>query len=187
MRTCASLWLALAIAVGLFAAPFSRAQFAYVASNGSDSVSGYTIDPNTGALTAIAGSPFPAGSFPVSVAVDPSGKFAYVANNSPFSGGNGNVSGYTIDPNTGALTAIADSPFPAGAGPASVAVDPSGKFAYVTNAPFSSGTGNVSGYTIDPNTGALTAIAGSPFPAGAGPVSVAVDPSGRFAYVANEA
>ena len=27
-----------------------------------------------------AGSPFPAGPFPVSVAVDPTGKFAYVAN-----------------------------------------------------------------------------------------------------------
>ena len=84
MRTCASLWLALAIAVGLFAAPFSRAQFAYVASNGSDSVSGYTIDPNTGALTAIADSPFPAGAGPASVAVDPSGKFAYVTNAPPF-------------------------------------------------------------------------------------------------------
>ena len=33
---------------------------------------------------------------------------------------------------------------------------------------------NVSGYTIDPSTGALTAIAGSPFAAGVGPFSVAI-------------
>jgi DNA-binding beta-propeller fold protein YncE len=96
--------------------------------------------------------------------VDPCGKFAYVAN---FGGG---VSGYTINPTTGALTPIAGSPFAAGNGPNIVAVDPSGKFAYVTN--FSGN--NVSGYTIDPSTGALTAIAGSPFAAGGEPFSVAI-------------
>jgi DNA-binding beta-propeller fold protein YncE len=90
----------LAIAVSL-ANPL-LAQFAYVANNGSNDVSGYTINATTGVLTAIAGSPFPAGTVPFSVAVDPTGKFAYVAN------GN-NVSGYTINATTGALTAIAGS------------------------------------------------------------------------------
>jgi len=56
---------------------------------------------------------------PVSVAVDPSGKFAYVANES-----SGTVSGYTIDPSTGALTSIANSPFVAGFVPQSVAMTP---------------------------------------------------------------
>jgi hypothetical protein len=56
------------------------------------------------------------------------------------------------------------------------AVDPSGKFAYVVN-----NFANVSGYTIDPSTGALTAIAGSPFPAGVAPVSVAITPLVPFA------
>jgi hypothetical protein len=56
------------------------------------------------------------------------------------------------------------------------AVDPGGKFAYVVN-----NFGNVSGYTIDPSTGALTAIAGSPFPAGVAPVSVAITPLVPFA------
>jgi DNA-binding beta-propeller fold protein YncE len=54
--------------------------------------------------------------------------------------------------------------------PVSVAVDPTGKFAYVTNL----GSNNVSGYTIDPMTGALTVISGSPFAAGSRPFSVAV-------------
>jgi 6-phosphogluconolactonase len=88
-----------------------------VANFNSNNVSGYTIDPSTWELTAIVGSPFPAGVSPHSVAVDPSGKFAYVANEG------GNVSGYTIDPSTGALTAIAGSPFPAGSDPFSVVVE----------------------------------------------------------------
>ena len=175
MRASSSLWAALAIALSLFASPL-RAQFVYVANYHDNNVSGYTINPSTGALTAFAGSPFPAGSGPISVAVDPSGMFAYVANDI-----SDNVSEYSIDPGTGALTPIAGSPFPAGSLPESVAVDPSGMFAYVANRVSS----NVSGYTINPGTGALTSIAGSPFPAaGSLPISVAVDPSGMFAYVA---
>ena len=101
----------------------SHAQFAYVTNSGDNTVSSYTINPVTGAW--IAGSPFPAGAQPNSVAVDPSGKFACVANIG------GNVSGYTIKPVTGALTAIAGSPFSAGDFPRSLAVDPSGSFVYV--------------------------------------------------------
>jgi DNA-binding beta-propeller fold protein YncE len=47
-------------------------------------------------------------------------------------------------------------------------VDPTGKFAYATN-----GEDNtVSAYTINASTGALAPIAGSPFAAGAGPLSI---------------
>ena len=49
--------------------------------------------------------------------------------------------------------------------PSSVTVDPSGRFAYVTNA----NSDDVSAYTIDPATGALTA-AGT-FAAGGAPKS----------------
>jgi hypothetical protein len=63
MRASSALWAALAITVSLFAAPL-RAQFAYVANQISNNVSGYTIKPSPGALTAIAGSPFAAGSAP---------------------------------------------------------------------------------------------------------------------------
>jgi sugar lactone lactonase YvrE len=134
-----------------------RAQFAYVTNFSDSNVSAYTIDPATGALTAIPGSPFSAGADPVSVAVDPSGKFVYVANNAV-----GNiVSGFTIDP-TGALTVIAGSPFSAGKQPNWVAVDPSGKFAYVANA----GDNTVSGTRSTRGHRAPTAIAGSPFAAG---------------------
>ena len=162
-------------------------RFVYVANFLDNSVSGYAIDSTSGALTPMPGSPFPA-SFPVSVAVDPTGRFAYVSNLAQ-----GSVSGYTISPTTGALTRIPGSPF-AGAPPcsgqcgvrpaSSVAVDPTGKFAYVVNPGSYSGPGAVWGYDINATTGALTPIAGSPFATGAPATTVAVDPSGEFAYVA---
>jgi 6-phosphogluconolactonase len=147
---------------------------AYVTNILSNNVWGYRIDPTTGALKPIAGSPR-TGVDPRSVAVDPSGTFAYVAN-SEGSQNPGNVVGYTINRTTGELKPIAGSTFPAGRGPQSVAVDRSGTFAYVANL----NGDNVSGYTINPDTGALKAIAGSPFAAGDGPYSVAVTPSPRF-------
>jgi 6-phosphogluconolactonase (cycloisomerase 2 family) len=180
-RAWLSVWPALAITSALLGARLD-AQFAYVANDiiGLGSVSGYMINPATGVLTAIASSPFPAGVEPISMAVDPSGRFAYVVNTAfP-----GSVSGYTIDPVTGALAAIAGSPFGAGVFFNSVAVHPSGKFLYVSDAGGNFG-GDISTYTIDPVTGALSEIAGSPFHAGDGAISITVDPSGKFAYVAN--
>ena len=92
-------------------------------------VSAYTINSSTGALREISGSPFAAGFGPYSVTVDPSGRFAYVANVGLFE----HVSAYTINSSTGALRAVSGSPFAAGNGPLSVTVDPSGRFAYVAN------------------------------------------------------
>lgn len=211
-------------------------RFAFVANSGSRPgiVSAYTIDANTGVLTAVAGSPFAADTYPWSVNTDPSGKFAYVPNiganfgsgdlsayalddttgalapvpGSPYapgvfpqfvtvhpngkflyvSGGSNAIPGYAIDPTSGALTAIAGSPFPAGAintGPLSVTIDPSGRFAFVPSLDGNTAAGAILAYTIDATTGALTAVAGSPFPAGTYPNVVTVDPSGKFAYVAN--
>ncbi len=158
-------------------------RFAYVANSGDDTVSAYTINRSTGALRVVAGSPFAAGIGPYSVTVDPSGRFVYVANEV------GNVSAYTISNSTGALRAVAGSPFAAaGELTVSVTVDPSGRFAYVLSECDNYGVcdqGNVTAYTINSSTGALRAVAGSPFFARNNPVSVTVDPSGRYAYVAN--
>jgi 6-phosphogluconolactonase (cycloisomerase 2 family) len=166
-------------------------QFAYVTNScvssrdcSTGTVWAYTINRSTGALRPVSGSPFTTGEFPVSVTVDPTGRFAYVANSNN-AVGNGSVSAYTINHSTGALSAVAGSPFAAGNNAYSVAVDPSGKFVYVTNE--NSGVkGNISAYIINPSTGALSAMAGSPFASGNGPISVTVDPSGHFVYVAAE-
>jgi 6-phosphogluconolactonase len=152
----------------------STGKFAYVANRFSNNVSAYRIGAH-GALTPVAGSPFIAGSFPTSVAVDPTAKFAYVANNA----NDDDVSAYRIDDN-GALTPVPGSPFAAGRRPASVAVDPTGKFVYVANRGPRTFNGTVSAYRIAVN-GALTPVPGAPFPALLAPSSVAITPLVPFA------
>jgi YVTN family beta-propeller protein len=155
---------------GKFAYAADGGSFVVGAFGSSSSVSMYTVDSTTGALTSIG--IIAAGSLPDSVAVDPAGKFVYVANH-----GSNDVSMYTIDATTGALTSIGTTA--AGTGPFSVVVDPSGKFAYAAN----SGSNDISMYTINATTGALASL--GTIAAGTGPVSVAMDPAGKFAYVVN--
>ena len=88
-----------------------------------------------------------AGTSPASVAVSPTGKFAYVANN-----GSNDVSMYTINGTTGVLSPAGT--IAAGLAPTSIAIHPAGGFAYVTNSP----SNTVSIYSIDGATGALTLI-----------------------------
>jgi YVTN family beta-propeller protein len=167
-------------------------KFAYVASEGCDAqgyVSMYTINPTTGALASI-GPPVPSNDeFTDSVTVDPFGKFAYVA-----SAGNvwdidfGSVLTYAINPTTGALASTTGGIIGTGVIGTpeffnSVALDPSGKFAYAADGSDSESAGGVSMYTINATTGALASI-GTIF-AGTDPVTVVVDPAGKFAYVTN--
>ena len=55
-------------------------KFAYVTNENGMTVSAYTINATSGALTPVAGSPFGTGNGPSAVAVDPTGRFAYVTN-----------------------------------------------------------------------------------------------------------
>lgn len=202
-------------------------RFAYV-TTALAKVTAYTIDAGTGALAAMAGSPFDAGWNCSAIALAPSGLFAYVTNF-----GADDVSAFSIDTVTGALTPVG-TPVAAGGAPRAIMLDPAGEHAYVTNydsddisiyaidagngsltllgamvaragasaIAFAQGskpteyvpkfayTANddshdVSAFTIDEDTGALSSIAGAPFAAGSGPRAVSADPTGRFVYVAN--
>jgi 6-phosphogluconolactonase (cycloisomerase 2 family) len=161
-------------------------KFAYVANEGQydtdGSVSAYSIDPTTGALTSTSGGisgNSPAFCCFTAVAVHPSDKFAYVANGDSFPR---SVSMYTVNAASGALTyfgTIAAEGFPT-----SVVVDPSGQFVYVAaNSDSEPEPGSVSMYTINASTGALTST--GTIAAGVNPGSIVVDPTGKFAYVAN--
>jgi 6-phosphogluconolactonase len=134
-----------------------------------DSVSAYTLNADTGALTAVAGSPFAAGKGAYAVTSDPSGTFLYVVNQENVAGAN-SVSAYTINPDSGALTAVAGSPFPTGAESTGVMTDPSGKFLYVPN----TADNTISAFAIDADTGALEPVKGSPFAAGHSPNWIAI-------------
>ena len=102
--------------------------------------------------------------------------FLYVANEDAQ-----NISAYSVNSSTGALTPVVGSPFAAGASLDSVAANPTGQFLYAVSADSDA----VFAYTIEPGSGVLTAVPGSPFPAGSQPQFVTVDPTGRFVYVAN--
>ena len=73
--------------------------------NQGGNVSAYTINATSGALTPVTGSPFAAGHFSMTAAVDPSDSFAYVVNFTDDS-----ISGYSINPKSGALKQVAGSP-----------------------------------------------------------------------------
>jgi DNA-binding beta-propeller fold protein YncE len=156
-------------------------QYAYVANFGDSTVSQYTIGTN-GAFTLNSQPIVPTGLKPYSVTVDPSGKYAYVAN---FGDGlsASNIFLFTIGTG-GALMPMTPLSVPAGIGPVSVTVDPSGKYAYVVNHNTALAIGTISQYTIG-TTGMLKAMAPATVTTGINPTSITVDPSGRYAYVAN--
>jgi 6-phosphogluconolactonase len=119
----------------------------------------FTVDAITGKLTSTGTADV--GSGPVSVAITPSGQFAYVANF-----GSSNVSPFAIDARNGALRPV-DIATSTGTNPLSVTVDPSGQFVYVANF----GSNDVSAFALDGNLGTLTALAG-PVPSGTNPAGV---------------
>ena len=150
--------------------------FAYILNHDSDNISAYAIDATKGTFVPVPGSPFAAGSGPVALTI--AGHFAYVLDN-----GGDSVSAYSVDTATGALSPVPGSPFATGSGPISLALpNTSGAATYVYVA--NSGSGDISAYLLDATSGALTPVAGSPFPAGSKPVAVAV--GGGFAYVLNQ-
>lgn len=123
------------------------------------------------------------------------GRRVFVAN--PFDSTNGSVAAFTINPATGALTAVAGSPFLSGGpdfGPTALALDPSGNFLYVANQgtppPAATPVGaGISTYSIAGN-GVLTAdsVVGSPFSTGGvqnSPDALVIDPAGPYLYAAS--
>jgi 6-phosphogluconolactonase (cycloisomerase 2 family) len=156
--------------------------FLYATDINAGVVVGFSVNSSTGALTPLSGEP-ETGSDPLGAAVDPSGRFLYVANTAD---PDGSISAYTINPNSGALTPVPGSPFPtvSGGGPQFLVLHPSRKFLYVGLPGFSTGTNLIGAYEIGAN-GGLTRVAGSPYATGSYPLGIAIDTAGTVLYVAN--
>ena len=138
---------------------------AYVANEVSHNLSGYSLNPSTGTLSALSGFPLATTTSPEAIAFDPGGRFALVANVTATN----DVASYVIAPSTGALTLSGTAN--TGNFPLDIALTPSGAYAYIADEL----SGTLSGYSVDATTGALTAVPGSPFAAGADPRSIAID------------
>jgi 6-phosphogluconolactonase len=195
-------------------------KFVFVANEGSNDVSEFSVSNTTGALTAVPGSPFPAGTAPQAMTLY-APYYLLVANT-----GSDNISVYSIDGTSGALTPgspatvaagkgptsiafnvsfyfvanhggsndisvfdaswapVPGSPFSAGGNPLSLALGGEGKFLYSANPDATNPT--ISGFSVDPSTGALSPLSGSPFTI---PVShyMATDQTGAYLYVTSGA
>src|SRR5215813_2985899 len=132
--------------------------FLFAGNSGSNNVSAFSIDPVTGVLTSVPGSPFATGGVAgavngMSLTATPDDKFLIAA-----SGMSMTISVFSIAAN-GALSPVAGSPFPSGATLplASAKVTPDGKFLAVTSVPA------IFMFNISA-TGALTPVPGSPTP-----------------------
>jgi len=136
-------------------------QFLYVANGDTLNVSAFRIGAN-GALKEVPGSPFGGPAFPVALSIDPQSRFLFVGS-TPEGGGDSPPSSifvYTIDAASGALTPVANSPFPAAGNLGDITVDPSGRFLFESHNEGllpGSETG-VSTFAINNMTGALSPV-----------------------------
>jgi 6-phosphogluconolactonase len=109
------------------------------------------------------------------LAVSPKTTYLYIAR----SGTNGGVAVYSIG-SGGALAPVTGTPFAAGSGTFSVALDNTGTYVYAANRT----DGTVSGYTIVPGATtaalSLTPLNGSPYASGTGVQALGADSTGKY-------
>jgi 6-phosphogluconolactonase len=150
--------------------PTSR--WLYVTDGAANQMIGFQIQLN-GTLVPLQ-TPFKTDNLPDSVQVDPRGIYIYVANYNA-----NDVSAYTIDRTNGNATQIAGATaYAVDAGPTCVLIEPAeARFVYTTN--FLGST--VSGFTVNPSTGGLTAVQNTPFRSSGQPTCSAAIAHGNHA------
>lgn len=122
----------------------------------------------TGALTPATGSPLAFNPGPSAMAADPSGQFLFVAQRTRFLGQSDTVASYRVSANGSLTPAGSAVSLGEGTSPVAIAVDQGGQWVYVANQ-----TDTTSGFALNPTTGILTPIPGSPFQTGIGALDVA--------------
>jgi 6-phosphogluconolactonase len=150
-------------------------RFVYATDFASNELIGYTIQDG-GVLDFLVNGPFKTGNEPSAITVDPRGRYVYVANAL-----DSTVSAYVIVLATG--TPSVESSSTSGSSstdtqPVAILVDAAlGRFVYTADH-----LGNsVSGFVLDPNTGAIKPSVASPYPAGASPTALASIPHNNHA------
>ena len=199
---------------------------AYSAGTTVNTLSGFRIDPATGALTAIQTITYPPATGQGTVAVHPSGKFLYVTQDAcvlaylidPSSGsftqsscsvvpeqpsvdgfvvvppglfaygvtGGSPMYVYSVNQDNGALTVIQSIGGPGLSFTGTLFSDPLGRGLYNLQPQPPGGCGGFGIWTINSQTGDLTALSSSFGPPLCIPGSIAFDPTDHFAYVTSE-
>jgi len=134
-------------------------------------VTAFSVNQQSGVLTQIAS--YPLGSASGGVMVTPNGKFLY-------STGDG-LYGFSINSTTGTLTAVPRSPYDTSVSFTGSSATPTSQYLYASAV---LPNNEVRAYSIQAD-GSLYYVPGSPYSNPNTPLGVAVEPSGRFAYVVN--
>jgi 6-phosphogluconolactonase (cycloisomerase 2 family) len=141
--------------------------FLYVVNNGTNTISGFSVNSGTGVLSAIPGSPFASGGgWPSTLQVSRDGKFLFAGN--AFS--TGAVVTFSINQATGALTQVGSVAVNAGRS----CMNREGTRLYTV------GGFTVTGLNVDLATGALTLMPWTPFTALMG--ECVISPDGKYLY-----
>lgn len=149
-------------------------RFVYVTDFASNQLIGYTVQGGS-TLQFLINGPFRTGGEPNSIAIDPRGKYMYVANEL-----DSTVTAYVIDLTTGtpstAVNVTGSQINSTDTTPVALVVDPAlGRFVFTANQ-----LGNsISGFRLDPTTGALVPTLNTPYPTGAKPSALATVPHGQ--------
>ncbi|MCE9599798.1 MAG: lactonase family protein [Spirochaetia bacterium] len=141
----------------------------YVVNNVTGSLSEYSIDRNTGLLTAIGSATGMVAA--VGVQVDPLGRFVYVAATTP-------PRIHRFAPDASGVLSLLGTTTPNSTFPEALAFDPTGAYLYGVIA----GNNTVEGFSVSA-AGDLTSVGTAA--AAAGGISLRVHPSGRFMYTTN--
>jgi 6-phosphogluconolactonase len=139
-------------------------------------ISGFAV-ASGGALTAVSGSPFLAGTTPTGIAIDPTSRFVYATDSVQ-----NELIAYDIE-SGGVLYPLPNGPFQAGTFPVNVVVDPRGMYIYVTDY----NTSTISEFTLTQSTGTPSQGASATFGTSApSPTCILVDPGlGRYVYTSD--
>ena len=121
----------------------------YTGNYSDNSISEYSIDSASGAVTEIAGSPIgDTYASPTSLLVDKSGKYLYVANE-----GSTYITAYSLG-SDGGLTLLTSSPFATNQQPSFIASDPNGLYLFVGNQKSSA----IESFSLNGSSGALAEV-----------------------------
>jgi 6-phosphogluconolactonase (cycloisomerase 2 family) len=146
---------------------------------GQSGIAGFSINQQTGVLTAVPGSPLlfsqPNNN---SFVVDNTGHFIFEPNGA-INGGSSGFSVFSINQTSGSLTQTS----------ANSNAPPVGQFSIASpTAPliFNSGNGLVAAFTVNSQSGQLSIVPGTPTSAGGSGGPMAISADGKFLYVANQ-
>jgi len=162
-------------------------RFLYVTTDRPSSVIALAVDPATGGLGVVPGSPFAAPALN-EVIVEPQGRFLLLTHHSNEAEG---VQVYAIDPSTGALAPTAQGLVPAAGGPGGLpgrmVFAPDGRTLYLGESQVYEEFDSVKAFDFDPATGRLAPHEGLAFRAPYGSIGrgIAFTPSGRYLLLGN--